>query len=218
MGHGNKKLWACFFFALCLMGCKENQVGLNDEKCISGECDSSSLCKKLLDKEYERLSVDKYLLIRFIRETSEYSDYGASLNESFSIFKISNYRTSNDFIYTKSKKDNFVYSSYCGVKEKISLSQLNEINRLENEIVNERIKNPVTGEWNISLFRWDVKKQKKEPEIYLGSHFRVYKSDEALYEYFVRNIFIHGCKNHSFMNIPELKAVGSESKSSKSFF
>lgn len=200
MDRINCLLCVSLFLLLNLVGCGE-EYGECSEEHIRIEAKKESTCQcehHELYKEYNDLSIKRFLFGMFVRKTAEYSGYGSVLDNDFSIFIDYHEKGTSDFIYTKNKKKNFVYSTFCGVSEKLSPKQLEEINRLEEKMIKERQKSPVKGEWNISLFRWNGENQKKEPEVYLGSHFYSFKSDIALYEFFVKKIFVHGCKIHPF--------------------
>lgn len=205
-----KKLYRVFcVLSLFIWGCNDVTVDCNKKKNATVTQVNQY---EQMDREYNQRELHKYFYFKwFLKLYYSSSLKEFSLDDDVSIFLALGY--DGPFIYTKSKKNNIAWSERCGVKETLSTKQLEEIIQIEESMRKNLMKdsipidrsNPIVFTWKgTQRGEFDVIASLYEPDIFHG---------RILFDYFVKNIFIHGCKNHPFVSVPALKSIPSTSPS-----
>lgn len=191
-----------FILLLLFVGCEENECICRENVPLQEKTMNCPYDSDVVYKNIKRDAKDYYLLRYFLDLFFDIPNVGISLNEDLNIFI---WGREHYFVYSNEN----VWSTSCGASEKLSLKNMREIKRLEEKMIKERLEKPFKGEGYYSLLVWKGAGQKGTLKEYSGSIYERYKADIELYDYFVKNIFIHGCKNHPFVSIPALKALPS---------
>ena len=174
------------FCALIFVCCKDDLK--HSDKNVAPDDPSSFLDGK--DCKYDfydkRFSMEYFLYAFFANKES-----GFSLDDDLIMFDA----VSGGFIYARNKDVNYIWSSECGVLEKLTSKQMSVVDSFVDEIIKNRKGKEVHDEFRHAVHEWSGKSKKGKLETFYTG-FELSKTDYILYDYLVTQVFVHGCKIH----------------------
>ncbi len=187
-----------FFLIILLLGCVKKEDNDDYNQIVDDFLNPPKVIDSSMVEHWQKNSYDLLALETFFGYFFRHFDHSFSLDEDLVIMPVGGGNTEY-FMYSKKEKINKIWSSICGVYEVLSPDQSFKLDSLEKNMKMESQKNFQNKYSMYSVFLW---KGKKYESLLLKDRFVYFMNSDIpltqtkMYNYFVKEVFVHGCKRH----------------------
>lgn len=186
------------FLFILLLGCEKKEDHDDYTQIVDDFLNPPKVIDSSMIEHWQENSYDLLALETFFSYFFGHFDRSFSLDDNLVVMPVGG-GNNEYFIYTKNEGKNKIWSSICGVYEILSPEQSLKLDSLEKNMKTESQKILRNGYSTYSVFLWKGKKYKS---LLLKDHFEFFMNNETpltkvkIYNYFVKEVFVHGCKKH----------------------